>query len=153
MEAGQGKADKAKNWLWRYRKAKLDCLGLESEYQAVCATQECAGAVQYTGMPGGSGNISDLSDLMVRREAIMNRLIAKQKEMSNACVEIIGVADRLSGVGRDIILLRYVRLKDGYRVRSFVEIGRELGYSESQIKRYHSEALQKVEKMIPNEPK
>ena len=152
-EVGATKADRAKSWLWRYRKAKQDYHRYKTEYEALCAVQESVSALQYTGMPGGSGKITDLSTLMVVREGLLGKLIAKQKEMSDACAEVIEMAERLDGAGRDVIILRYVRLPEGRGAYSFAEIGRMIGYSTSQIKRYHSKALQQIEKMIPDEPK
>ena len=147
------RSDKAKSWLWRYRKARIDVIGLEAEYESLLIMQESARAVRYDGASSSSGTPCDLSSLMVARERAMDSLVSKQREMSKACAEIIEVANRLEGRERDVVILRYVRLKNGYRINTFEEIADIIGYSVSQTKRIHANALKQIEKMILNEPK
>lgn len=135
--------DRVKEWLWRYRKAKLDVLGLEAEYEALLIAQESARAVRYDGA-GSSGKVTDLSDLMVARERVLERLNQKRKDMSSSCTEIIDVANELGGLKRTIIILRYVHLRDGYRASSLAEIARALDYSTSHVKRIHQMALEEL---------
>lgn len=148
----QSKADRTKNWLWRYRKAKIDVLGLEAEYEALLVAQESAGAMRYDG-GRSSARPSDLSDLMIARERVMDRLIKRRRDMSTACFEIIEAAGHLEGVERTVVILRYIHLRDGYRANSLPDIANMMGYSTSQIKRFHGSALEKIGNMIPNEPK
>ena len=144
--------ERVKDWLWRYRKAKMDVLGLEAEYESLLIAQESARAVRYDGT-GSSGRIADLSDLMVARERVMEHLVQKQKEMSDSCSEIIDAANRIGGLKGTIIILRYVRLKNGYRPNSLADIARMLDYSTSHVKRIHQTALEELEKSIPNDTK
>lgn len=144
--------DKAKKWLWRYRKAKLDVLGLEAEYQTLTIAQESASSAGYDGMPSSHVPI-DLSSYFVARERIMERLNRRRRDMSQACVEIVELADKLEPRERDILLLRYLHLKDGYGVNSMADVAALVGYSISQTKRIHASALANVEKMIPDGPR
>lgn len=149
----QNRTDRVKSWLWRYRKAKIDVLGLEAEYEALLIAQESAGAMKCdSGQPPTRGP-SDFSGLMVARERIMDCLTERRREMSTACAEIIEAAGTLDGVERTIVILRYVHLRDGYRANSLPEIANMIGYSTSQVKRFHGSALDNLGKMIPNEPK
>lgn len=127
-------------------------LGLEAEYEALLIAQESARAVRYDG--AGSGEkMADLSDLMVARERIMESLVARRKEMNSSCSEIIDAANELGGLKRTIIILRYVHLKNGYRVNSLGDIARMLDYSTSHVKRIHQEALEALEKTVLSGPK
>jgi DNA-directed RNA polymerase specialized sigma subunit len=90
---------------------------------------------------------------MVARERIMSRLVRRQRDMSCACAEIIDAARKLEAGEQSVVILRYVKLKDGYRTNSLAEIARLIGYSTSQTKRLHASALEHLEKMIPNGPK
>ena len=134
-----------KTWLWRYRYAKLDVARLEGEYRELIATQESAGAINYDGMPSGSGNIADLSNLTVQRENSLTRLNKAIRYMSTVREEITDVIDQLTyEKERAVLSLRYIQLRDKYDIRDMSEIASLLGCSESRAKTLHSLGLQNL---------
>ena len=132
-----------KDWLWRYRRAKLEVHRLDGEYAELVSVQESAGAMAYDGMPGG-GKITDMSDLMIVRDRILSKLIEAKARMAEAYVEISNAISELEHTEQQILSLRYIQLKDNYGVRDMDEIARMILYSPSHVKKIHGEALQKL---------
>lgn len=151
IRENQARNEKTKQWLWRYRKAKIDSLCLENEYRELVSIQESAGSVSYDGVCVSGTNTADLSNLMIARENVLTRLIRSKKAMSDSCAEIIAAANSLEPAERDIVVLRYIQLKDGFRINSMYDIAKLVGYSTPQVKRIHGKALQHIGKMIPND--
>lgn len=141
-----------KDWLWRYRRAKLEVRRLEGEYQELVSVQESAGAVSYDGMPGG-GKISDMSDLIIVRDRILTKLVNAKARMAAAYVEISNAIAELDNVEQQILSLRYIQLKEDYKVRDMDEIGTLIVYSPSFVKKKHGEALQKLVPIIARQQK
>lgn len=134
-----------KTWLWRYRYAKLDVVRLDGEYRELLSTQESTGAINYDGMPTGSGKIADLSNLMVQRDNSLTRLNRAICYMSTTREEITDAIDQLAyEKERAVLSLRYVQLKDKYDIRDMCEIASLLGCSESRAKTLHSLGLQNL---------
>ena len=143
-----------KDWLWRYRRAKLELRRLDGEYRELISVQEAASAVQYDGMPKASGNISDLSNLMIARDKMLTRLIRAKEEMTRAYIEITQAIDALDhSVERDIMSYRYIQLVSGYGVMDWKDIASRVGYSTIHVKRVHGIALCKLSKMILDDTK
>ena len=136
-----------KEWLWRYRRAKLEVRRLEGEYAELVSVQESAGAMSYDGMPGG-GKITDMSDLMIVRDRILSKLIKAKAKMAEAFVEISNAISQLEHADQQIMSLRYIQLVDGYGVRDMDEIAAIIVYSPSFVKKKHGEALQKLAPIV-----
>ena len=138
-----------KDWLWRYRKAKLTVCRFEGEYRELTESQESAGAIAYDGMPGGSGNISDLSQMIIAKDACLSRLIKAVAKRDSIYCEISEALDQLPEEEQAVISHRYLQFDDGLKVRSWTAISSTIGYSETQIHEYHSNALQRLAVIIP----
>lgn len=136
-----------KDWLWRYRRAKLEVCRLEGEYAEMVSVQESAGAIAYDGMPGG-GKITDMSDLMIVRDRILTKLIKAKTRMAETYVEISNAISELEHTEQQIMSLRYIQLVDGYGVRDMDEIAKVILYSPSHVKKIHGAALQKLVPII-----
>ena len=137
-----------KDWLWRYRKAKLEVRRLEGEYEELVSIQESAGAVNYDGMPHGSES-PDLSSLIIMRDSSLSKIIKARRKMADTLAEIIRAIDMLEDVERDIISLRYVQLVDGFGIRSMEEIADSIKYTSRYVQKIHGVALQKLYSIIP----
>lgn len=138
-----------KDWLWRYRRAKMNVRRLQGEYEELASVQESVGAVTYDGMPH-SGENHDLSDLMVMRDRAISNLIKANHRMTVAYDEIteaIGMLD--SEVKRAVISLRYIQTKNDYQINTLADVAEAICYEYSYIRRVHGEALQDLRSIIP----
>lgn len=138
-----------KDWLWRYRRAKMNVRRLQGEYEELASVQESVGAVTYDGMPH-SGENHDLSDLMVMRDRVITNLIKANHRMTVAYDEITEAISMLdSEVKRSVISLRYIQTKNEYQVNTLADVAEAICYEYSYIRRVHGEALQDLRSIIP----
>lgn len=135
--------DKAKQWLWRYQEAKKDVRRLERELQELIETQESTEAIEYSDMPKGGENQSDLSDYMVKREKAWRKIykarykrIALFQEIKNA-IEILPTADE-----REILSARYISKK------TWEEICSSCRFGWRQMHRIHCKGLEGIYNFI-----
>lgn len=135
--------DQVKQWLWRYKEAKKDLRRLEEELHELVNTQESTGAIEYSDMPRSGGGQSDLSDYMVRREELQQKIwdgryrrIVVFKEIHDA-VEQLANADE-----REVIVYRYIRLMD------WPDIAKKIEKHERQAYIYHGDALKNLYKIL-----
>lgn len=139
-----------KAWLWRYSKEKRNVIRLRGEYDELVSIQESVSAVTYDGMPHGSGDNHDLSDLMIMRDRTRQDLEEATARMTAAFLEIQDAISQLdTELMRSIISLRYVKLKKNYTVTSFPEIAGLVGYDESYVTHVHGDALKELRAIIP----
>ena len=138
-----------KDWLWRYRRAKMNVRRLQGEYEELASVQESVGAVTYDGMPH-SGENHDLSDLMAMRDRAISNLIKANHRMTVAYDEITEAISRLdTDLKRSVISLRYLQLHDDYNANTFSDVSRMVGYDKSYIAHVHGDALQDLRAIIP----
>ena len=134
-----------KQWLWQYRDAKKRVRRIEAEYRELVSIQESVGAVSYDGMPKVSGNISDLSGIVMARDNILSKLIKATRKAASTHTQIISAVEQLdTDIEKDIIFERYIHLKDNCDERDWDEIARKLNFSEQHIYRVHGIALGKL---------
>ena len=139
-----------KEWLWRYRNAKLAVQRLQGEYDELVSIQESVGTVNYDGMPHGSGDNHDLSDLMIVRDRMLTNLIRAKHRMTVSYDEITEAISMLdSEVKRSVISLRYIQTKNEYQVNTLADVAEAICYEYSYIRRVHGEALQDLRSIIP----
>lgn len=135
--------EQVKKWLWRYREAKKDLHRLEEELQELTESQESTGAIEYTDMPKGGGNQSDLSNYMVEREKIWKKIHKARYRRIMIFQEIKNVIERLpSADEREVISYRYLRMMDWglVSVKSETEL--------RQTYRIHGRALANIYEII-----
>ena len=103
--------ERVKQWLWRYREAKKDVRRLEEELHELIESQESCGAIEYSDMPKGGCNHSDLSDYMIKREKIWRKIHKARYKRIVVFQEIKNAIDRLpSADEREVMSYRYLRL-------------------------------------------
>ena len=138
----------AKDWLNQYRYAKKEWIRRNEELEELISIQESTGAIEYSDMPKAMNTEQDLSDLMVRRDAYMTRVIKARTEMDRAFDLISGAiaaVDKLEY--REVLTLRYLRLNGSKRM-SWDEIADRMGYSVDYVWRLHGIALYEISQKI-----
>ena len=134
-----------RRWLWRYHDAKHDVIRLEYEYKEMVEIQESAGAISYDGMPGGSGEPSDLSALILARDEAISRLLRAKNKQARIFSEISKAVSKLDyAIERDIISMRYLTFLDGFQKVDWTHIASSTGFSDAHVKRVHGIAIQKL---------
>jgi DNA-directed RNA polymerase sigma subunit (sigma70/sigma32) len=137
-----------KSWLWRYRNAKLDLRRLQWEYMEMVSVNRSIKAVSYDGMPHGESDW-DLSDFVHESSRLEERIQAESKTLRSCYTEIVTAIGKLENQAeKDIMMMRYIILKDGYGAWSMDEIGKKLGYTSRYVKAVHGNALQNLAPII-----
>lgn len=138
-----------KDWLWRYREAKIAIRRLEGEYEELVSIQESAGSIKYDDMPHGSSSNPDLSNLIIVRDQSMTKLIKAKSRAVTAYSEIMNAIEQLDkDVEKEIISLRYVQLHDNLDINSMNDIANIIKYSPDFVKRSHGIALTKLGRIV-----
>lgn len=139
--------EQVKQWLWRYREAKKDVRRYENELRELIETQESTGAIEYSDMPKGSGNQSDLSNYMVKREEAWKRIMKARYKRIVVFQEIKNVIEQLpSADEREIMSCRYIQL-NGYKAKSWEEVCVITNHEWAQAHRIHAKALKNIRLM------
>ena len=148
-EAQKELSQLCKQWLWRYHDAKLEVHRLELDYIELVETQESVGAINYDGMPSGSGGTSDLSGLIIARDNALSRLLRAKNRMAVCYSEIQEAIEKLDEANeRNVLSERYLRFTPSLRKREWDDIASTLGYSPQHVKLCHGTALQKLTMII-----
>ena len=127
---------KKKEYLSGYLKAKRKEQRILDQIQQLRMDKMFPG-IQYSDMPGGSGNMSDLSDFAVKMEELMDLLKCKSGDCDSTKHKIIRRIDCMhDDVERDVLTLRYVQLKSWEEIKSELNIS-----SIRQTFRVHGRAL------------
>jgi predicted nucleic acid-binding Zn-ribbon protein len=125
-----------KRYLWRYQDAKKDKRRLEEELEELKEQQEHTGAIHYSDMPKGSTDLSDLSDYMVKREQITNKILSERMHCIQIFQEIKECVESLPNAAmREIFTLRYIR---GMK---WAPISEWIGKEWAQMHRIHDDGL------------
>ena len=139
---------KVKEWLSSYRHAKKEWLRRQDELEELISIQESTGAIEYSDMPKAMNTEHDLSDLMVRRDAYMTRVIKARAEMDKAFDQISAAIAKLDKLEhREVLTLRYLRLNGSKRM-SWDEIADRMGYTVVYVWEVHGKALTAIESEI-----
>lgn len=127
--------DKKKEYLKSYKKLCDKLKSLEDQLQSLREVEQSAKIQQLSDMPKAHRQ-ADLSDVMVKIEAIYTKIIRLRAECIEKKLEIENrIADMPDGIEADILHKRYLEFK------SWEEICVELNYSWKQTHRLHSRAL------------
>ena len=93
-------------------------------------------AVDYSGMPHGSGNQKDLSDELARIDSLVEKLGAEKESCVESYVSIEKQIKEIKNEDEnDVLFYRYVK---GLR---FWEIAEKMDYSEQWVHKLHGRAL------------
>jgi len=127
--------DKKKEYLKSYKRLCNKLRSLEEQLQSLKEVEQSAKIMRLSDMPKAHKQ-ADLSDYMVRIEAIFTKIIRLRAECLEKKLEIESrIADMPDGIEAEILRKRYLEFK------SWEEICVEIGYSWMQTHRLHSKAL------------
>lgn len=137
--------EKVKKWLWRYGNAKRDIKRYTEELNELIESQEGASAITYSDMPKGSGSQADLSDYMIRRQELQQKIwnaryrrIVVFEEMHDAIEQLPTVDER------DVIFYKYIKEMD------WGDIAKRIGKKTRQTFTYHGSALKNLYIILEN---
>lgn len=135
--------EQVKKWLWRYGNAKRDIKRYTEELDELIELQEGAPGIAYSDMPKGSGGQSDLSNYIIRRQELQQKIwnaryrrIVVFEEIHDA-IEQLPTADE-----RDVIFCRYIKGVD------WDDIADMIGKDKRQVYRYHGDALKNLYEIL-----
>ena len=138
-----------KDWLWRYRNAKMRVRRLEGEYEELVSIQEAVGSVKYDDMPHAQSGNPGLDNLIITRDNSLSKVIKAKQRAVDVYAEIMDAIEQLDmDREKDIISLHYVQLKDNFDTHSMNEIANIINYSPDYVKRIHGIALVKLSKIV-----
>lgn len=127
--------DKKKEYLKSYKKLCDKLKSLEDQLQSLREVEQSAKIMKLSDMPKAHKQ-TDLSDVMVKIEAIYTKIIRLRAECLDKKLEIeSNIADMENGVEADILRKRYLEFK------TWEQICVEIGYSWRQTHYIHSRAL------------
>lgn len=127
--------DKKKDYLNSYKNLCKKLKSLEDQLQSLRETEESAKIPSISDMPKAHKQ-TDLSDIMVRIEAVYTKIVRIRAECIKRKLEIEDkIADMPDGIEADILRKRYIEFKP------WEQICIEIGYSWMQTHRLHSKAL------------
>lgn len=149
MNSLKKNSERVKAWLWRYRMARLEERRLKAELDELIRTQRSIGSLDYDGMPHGSGR-HDLSCYIVAKQKLTARLLEMDTLAYTYRAEISDAIDSLSSERmRDVVMHRYIDLKEDFGYRRMEEIDQLLFYAPGTSKKIHGAALQELLKKVP----
>lgn len=124
-----------KEYLKSYKKLCDKLKSLDEQLQSLQEVEQSAKAPRLSDMPK-SHRQTDLSDIMVKIEAIYTKIIRLRAECLERKLEIENrIADMEDGIEADILRKRYLEFKP------WEQICVEIGYSWRQTHYLHSRAL------------
>jgi len=127
--------DKKKEYLKSYKKLCDKLKSLEDQLQSLREVEQSAKIMKLSDMPKAHKQ-TDLSDVVVKMEAIYTKIVRIRSECLEKKLEIESrIADMPSGIEADILRKRYIEFKP------WEQICVEIGYSWMQTHRLHSRAL------------
>ncbi len=137
--------EQVKKWLRRYGNAKREIKRYTEELNELIESQEGASAITYSDMPKGSMSQEDLSDYMIRRQEIQQKIwnaryrcIVVFEEMHDAIEQLPTVDER------DVIFYKYIK------EMGWDDIAKRIGKKERQTYTYHGSALKNLYKILEN---
>lgn len=136
--------EEVKEWLWSYRKLVKQTEALRERLVATREQLTSARALVYDDMPHGSGNLSDLSDVMARLEEQEGKILEKLLEADNVRAKIVDALNSLPPITRKVMYERYISWK------SWEMIAKRHNASKRQVLYKHKEGLQMLRAKCPH---
>lgn len=135
--------EQVKKWLRRYGNAKRDVKRYTEELSELIESQEGASAITYSDMPKGSGSQSDLSDYMISRQELQQKIWNAKYRRIVVFEEIHDAIEQLPSVDeRDVIFYKYIKEMD------WEDIAKRIGKETRQAFRYHGNALKNLYEIL-----
>lgn len=131
--------EQVKKWLRRYGNAKREIKRYTEELNELIESQEGASAITYSDMPKGSGSQADLSDYMIRRQELQQKIWNARYRRIVVFDEMHDAIEQLPTVDeRDVIFYKYIKEMD------WEDIAKRIGKETRQAFRYHGNALKNL---------
>lgn len=135
--------EQVKKWLRRYGNAKREIKRYEEELNELIESQEGASAITYSDMPKGSGSQADLSDYMIRRQELQQKIWNARYRRIVVFDEMHDAIEQLPTVDeRDVIFYKYIKEMD------WDDIAKRIGKETRQAFRYHGNALKNLYEIL-----
>lgn len=135
--------EQVKKWLRRYGNAKREIKRYTEELNELIESQEGASAITYSDMPKGSGSQADLSDYMIRRQELQQKIWNARYRRIVVFEEMHDVIEQLPTVDeRDVIFYKYIKEMD------WDDIAKRIGKETRQAFRYHGNALKNLYEIL-----
>lgn len=135
--------EQVKKWLRRYGNAKREIKRYTEELNELIESQEGASAITYSDMPKGSGSQADLSDYMIRRQEIQQKIWNARYRRIVVFDEMHDAIEQLPTVDeRDVIFYKYIKEMD------WDDIAKRIGKETRQAFRYHGNALKNLYEIL-----
>lgn len=137
--------EQVKKWLRRYGNAKREIKRYTEELNELIESQEGASAITYSDMPKGSGSQADLSDYMIRRQELQQKIWNARYRRIVVFDEMHDAIEQLPTVDeRDVIFYKYIKEMD------WDDIAKRIGKKERQTYIYHGDALKNLYNILKN---
>ena len=130
--------EEVKEWLWNYRKLVKQTEALRERLVATREQLTSARTLVYDDMPHGSGDLSDLSDVMARLEEQEGKALEKLLEADNARARIVDALNTLPPITRRVMYERYIFWRDWKWIAARNKL------SMSTVHRIHREGLESL---------
>lgn len=135
--------EQVKKWLRRYGNAKREIKRYTEELNELIESQEGASAITYSDMPKGSGSQADLSDYMIRRQELQQKIWNARYRRIVVFDEMHDAIEQLPTVDeRDVIFYKYIKEMD------WDDIAKRIGKETRQAFRYHGNALKNLYEIL-----
>lgn len=135
--------EQVKKWLRRYGNAKREINRYTEELNELIESQEGASAITYSDMPKGSGSQADLSDYMIRRQELQQKIWNARYRRIVVFDEMHDAIEQLPTVDeRDVIFYKYIKEMD------WDDIAKRIGKETRQAFRYHGNALKNLYEIL-----
>lgn len=129
----------AKEYLKKYEEACRKVRQCLEQYErAALLVDAIRSASDNDGMPHGSGISKPTENKAIRLSDKAMDIINARTEAYRIEGEVFAVIYRVGGVEGDVLIERYIKLKD------WGEVYKAVSYSERQTHRYHQQGLDKV---------
>lgn len=130
--------EEVKEWLWKYRKLVKQTEALRERLAATREQLTSARALVYDDMPHGTGNLSDLSDVVARLEEQEGEVLERILGADNARAEIVDALNTLPPITRQVMYERYISWKSWERIATRHKL------SASTVHRIHKDGLERL---------
>ena len=133
----------AKEYLLRYRDAYREAQDIELRITQLRLKYALPSAIQYSDMPKAHNSNHDLSDYMVKLDALTDRLVNQYCKCMGIEGDILKRIDRIGDqLEREVLLLRYTHVTDKGKLLTWEEIAERVHYTRRTVTNVHGRALQ-----------
>lgn len=131
-----GLIDEKKDFLLSYGRAKKETKRLAYNLEEIRAAYELPKALTLSDMPKAKGNLTDLSEYLIRYEEVMKKALEATDRQMELLQKIEDEIETIDDVEEKMVLeLKYIKGME------WEELSKEMGVSRSTATRLHGKAL------------